>query len=71
MTGAEKGYLLLCCHLGNPERRPLTPAQLRKLARRVRDGARSGEDRDLEVRDLAAMGYGPEEAERIVGLLDE
>lgn len=71
MTGAEQGFLLLCCHLGNPERRPLTPAQFRKLARRVRDAAHSDEDRELEVRDLTALGYGPEEAERIVGLLSE
>lgn len=71
MTGAERGFLLLCCHLGNPERKPLTPAQFRKLARRVRDSVHAEEDRELEVRDLTAIGYGPEEAERIVGLLSE
>lgn len=71
MTGAERGFLLLCCHLGNPERRPLTPAQFRKLARRVRDAEKSAEDRELKIRDLTALGYGPEDAERIVGLLSE
>ena len=71
MTGAERGFLLLCCHLGNPDRMPLTTAQFRKLARRVRDAAKSSEDRDLEVRDLVNLGYGSEEAERIVGLLAE
>lgn len=71
MTGAERGYLLLCCHLGNPDRRPLTPAQLRKLARRVRDGARSTEDRDLEAGDLTALGYSPADAAHIVALLGD
>ena len=31
------GFLLLCSHLGNPDRKPLTTAQLRLLARRVMD----------------------------------
>lgn len=71
MTGAERGFLLLCCHLGDPERRPLSPAQLRKLARRVRDAEAAPEDRELEVRDLRALGYGEADAERIVSLLSE
>jgi len=71
LTGAERGWLLLCSHLGNPQRRPLTPAQFRKLARRVRDAERSMEDRELEERDLTTMGYGAEEAGRIVALLSE
>lgn len=71
MTGAEKGFLLLCCHLGNPERRPLTVAQFRKLARRVRDSEKAPGDRELEHTDLKKLGYSPEEAERILGLLDE
>jgi len=71
LTGAERGFLLLCCHLGNPERRPLSPAQFRKLARRVRDSERDHEDRELEARDLTALGYGQEEAARIVALLSE
>ena len=71
MTGAERGFLLLCCHLGDPERRPLTPAQFRKLARRVRDSEKPTADRELEVRDLTAIGYGPEDAARILGLLSD
>ena len=71
MTGAERGFLLLCCHLGDPQRRPLSPAQLRKLARRVRDAEAAPEDRDLEVRDLRALGYAEADAERIVSLLSE
>ena len=71
MTGAERGFLLLCCHLGNPQRRPLSPAQLRKLARRVRDAEKPTGDRELEVRDLRALGYGEADAARIVSLLSE
>ena len=71
MTGAEKGFLLLCCHLGNPERRPLTAAQFHRLARRVRDGEKAPGDRELALSDLTGLGYSPEDAERILGLLDE
>ncbi|MBQ4549821.1 MAG: DNA-processing protein DprA [Oscillospiraceae bacterium] len=71
MNGAEKGFLLLCCHLGNPERKPLTPAQFRKLARRVRDSEKAPGDRELEHSDLKQLGYSPADAERILGLLDE
>ena len=71
MTGAEKGFLLLCCHLGNPERRPLTVAQFRKLARRVRDAEKAPGDRELELSDLTALGYGAGEGQRILALLSE
>ena len=71
MTGVERGYLLLCCHLGNPERRPLSPVQLRKLARRVRDAEKAPGDRELEITDLTALGYGPAEAAHILHLLSE
>ncbi len=68
MTGAERGFLLLCCRLGNPDRRPLSPAQFRKLARRVRGSEKAPDDRELEVSDLTALGYGTAEAERIIEL---
>ena len=71
MTGAEKGFLLLCCHLGNPERKPLTPAQFRKLARRVRDSEKAPEERELEQKDLTKLGYSTEEACRILELFSE
>ena len=70
MTGAERGFLLLCCHLGCPERHPLSPAQFRKLARRVRGSEKAPGDRELEIADLTALGYGPEEAARIIGLFE-
>ena len=69
MTGAERGYLLLCCHLGNPDRRPLSPAQFRKLARRVRSTEKAPDDRELEISDLTALGYSPADAAHILGLL--
>lgn len=71
MTGAERGFLLLSSHLGNPERKPLTTAQLRNLADRMRHGPRLPEDRDLEIRDLTALGYGNDMARRIVSLMNE
>ena len=71
MTGAERGFLLLCCHLGDPDRRPLSPAQFRKLARRVRSSEKAPEDRELEAGDLTALGYGPAEAARILELFSE
>ena len=71
MTGAERGFLLLCCHLGNPERKPLTVAQFRKLARRVRESEKAPGDRELELSDLTALGYDAEDGRRILRLLDE
>ena len=71
MTGAERGFLLLSSHLGNPERKPLTTAQLRTLADRVRNAPKIYEDRDLEASDLKALGYGMDMAQRICSLLRE
>ncbi len=71
MTGAERGFALLCSHLGDPQRRPLTTAQLRQLHRRVRLAQRPEGERELEAADLVALGYGQEEARRIAGLLSQ
>ena len=71
MTGPERGFLLLTGQLGDPERKPLTVAQLRLLATRVENMRRPEEDRDLTVTDLTALGYGGELAERIIALLSE
>jgi predicted Rossmann fold nucleotide-binding protein DprA/Smf involved in DNA uptake len=71
LTGAEAGFLLLTSQLGNPERRVLTASQLRILSGRVRNAEKQNEDRDLTVRDLMALGYGREMAERMIGLLNE
>lgn len=71
MTGPERGYLLLCSQLGDPERRPLTPPQLRRLFRRARHMPPPEEQRQLEMGDLTSMGIGAQEAARILGLLSE
>lgn len=71
MNVREQGFLLLGSQLGDPQRRPLTTAQLRVLARRVRDFGPTGDDRELEARDLTAMGYGDDMARRILSLLQD
>lgn len=70
MNGRERGFLLLSSRLGDPERTPLTTAQLRTLADRVRLVPPPETDRDLTEADLTALGYGREMARRIAGLLD-
>ena len=69
MTGPERGLLLLGSHLGDPERRPMTLVQIRRLGDRVRGTGWSGEDRDLTEQDLKALVYGPEDAKLILNLL--
>lgn len=71
MTPREKGFLLLSSQLGNPDRRPLSTAQLRTLADRVGQMAVPVEDRELSVHDLMAIGYHRDMAQRIVCLLEE
>lgn len=71
MTAAERGFLLLSSHLGDADRKPLTTPQLRTLADRMRGMEKPEAGRDLNEKDLAALGYGPEMARRILQLLDE
>ena len=71
MTGREQGFLLLTSHLGNPERKPLTVAQLRTLAKRVQGGTVAEKDRQMQPRDLMVLGYSEAEADRILRLLSE
>ena len=71
MNPREEGFLLLTSSLGDPNRHPLTVAQFRTLAERVRTAVRAPEDRSLETRDLMGMGYGREMAERILSLLND
>jgi len=67
----EQGFLLLTSHLGDPERKPLTMAQLRILAQRVRMMEKPDIDRELEAGDLLHLGYSRAMAERIVHLLSQ
>lgn len=69
MTGPEQGFLLLTGNLGDRTRKPLTVAQFRELAKRVRSADREQTDRELEIIDLLQLGYEPEMAERIFSLL--
>ena len=71
MTGAEKGFLLLTSHLGNPGRAVLTTAQFRTLADRMRYAKRPRENRELALTDLMELGYGRDMAGRIYSLLQE
>ena len=71
MRGAERGFLLLTSHLGDPDRKPLTTAQFRTLADRVAKAERPDFEGDLEISDLAVLGYGGDMAKRIVMLLSE
>ena len=71
MNPRERGFLLLSSSLGDPARRPLTTAQLRVLADRAWQLDDSQPDRELEVRDLTAIGYNTAGAERILRLLSQ
>ena len=71
MNPRERGFLLLASHLGNPERKVLTMAQLRNLAGRIQGREPPEVERHLTAADLEALGYGPEMSGRILGLLAE
>lgn len=71
MNPRERGFLLLTSHLGNPERKVLTVAQLRNLARNIRAMEQPEGERSLTTADLTVLGYGLEMSERILGLLAE
>lgn len=71
MTGADRGFLLLTGHLGDPERRPLTVAQFRELTRQARHMETPLADRDLTEDDLVAIGCGRTFARRVLTLLSQ
>ena len=71
MTAGERGFLLLGSHLGNPDRRCLSPAQFRELARRVRAADAQTELREMTLSDLTALGYSRSMAVQILGLLEQ
>ena len=71
MKGAERGFLLLGSCLGDPERKPLTTAQLRRLADRVSSMERKEPDRELCREDLMRIGYSADAARRILTLLSQ
>lgn len=71
MRAAERGFLLLSSSLGDPNRKPLTKAQLRTLADRSWNLNVRDQDRRLTVSDLTELGYGKEMAGRILNLLEQ
>lgn len=71
MRAAERGFLLLTSHLGDPDRQVLSTAQLRILADRAKQLEPSGEDREMSEKDLVKLGYNRDMARRILSLLDE
>jgi predicted Rossmann fold nucleotide-binding protein DprA/Smf involved in DNA uptake len=71
LTGPETGFLLLTSQLGNPERKPLTTAQMRILSGRVKSAVKAEADRQMQENDLVALGYSREMAGRILRLLEE
>ncbi|MBQ8769250.1 MAG: DNA-protecting protein DprA [Oscillospiraceae bacterium] len=71
MRAAERGFLLLSSCLGDPMRKPLTTAQMRILSDRAWKMDFPTEQRELEMADLIALGYGRPMAARILKLLDD
>ena len=71
MNPRERGFLLLTSHLGDPQRKPLTAAQMRILAERMGQLESPREDRDLCLKDLYALGYNREMSQRILALLSQ
>ena len=69
MIAKEQGFLLLTSSLGDPDRKPLTVAQFRNLAKQMQTVERPGENRELTAGDLVAYGYNREAANRIISLL--
>ncbi|MBE6981766.1 MAG: hypothetical protein E7437_05525 [Ruminococcaceae bacterium] len=70
MTGAERGFLLLTSHLGDPERKPLTVAQFRNLHKQISKTPLPREERELCEKDLVSIGISRDFANRIVTLLE-
>ena len=71
MNAKERGFLLLTSRLGDPERKPLTVAQFRTLANRVRTMERPIHPRELTGEDLVVLGYDRETARQILQLLQQ
>ena len=69
MNAKQQGFLLLTSHLGDPVCKPLTVAQFRTLANRVRGMERPTDTRELTRKDLVALGYDGAFAENILFLL--
>ena len=69
MKQTERGFLLLTSHLGDAQSKPLTVAQFRTLANRVQMMEKPKDERELNMSDMAYLGYDGETAENILYLL--
>ena len=70
MTGAERGLLLLCCRLDDPNAAPMTLYQFQQLRKRMREASMPTEERELTLPDLTALGLPAETGEKLLRLLD-
>lgn len=71
MNPRERGFLLLSSKLGDPERRPLTTAQLRLLAQRAALLPKPEEATELTVSHLLSIGMDKRLSEHILRLLED
>ena len=66
-----EGFALLGSHLGDPDRKILTPSQIRTLTERMTLLKAEDPERELTIEDLKTLGYGTLESQKILGLLEE
>lgn len=71
MTAAESGFLLLTSHLGDPNRKVLTPQQMRELTKAVSNFRDFQMDKELTSRDLATLGLPLGLCEQVTQLLSQ
>lgn len=71
MTGAQRGFLLLSSHLGDPRRQTLSTTQLRTLAFRAGQMEVPEDVRELTEQDLHDLGYNEIMTQRILHLLSQ
>ena len=63
------GFALLGSHLGDPDRKILTPPQIRSLTERMELLTGNDPERELTVEDFLNLGYGRDMACRVLELL--
>ncbi len=71
MNVREQGFLLLTSNLGDPDRRPLTTPQLRKLTLLARAMEKPARDGELTAEDLRSIGCDSTLAKRVFALLSQ
>lgn len=71
MTVREQGFLLLTSYLGDPDRKPLTVAQFRRLAQMASTMEKPTREGKLTEVDLIRLGCEPAFAGRVISLLSQ